>query len=222
MNNSVVKIVVFDIGGVMINLAHSWAAACEFAGIDFRPFDFTPEQKQKFAQLITEDEINAITTCEFMEQLSTLLGNLYSVAELERINYCIIREEFPGMLEFVQELKEHGLRTACLSNTNALHWPALTDPSLYPAIAKLDERYASHLLGARKPDVQIYRLFESLEHLEPQDILFFDDRADNVEAAIAAGWHAVQILPDTPPVEQMRQALELLSASAPCCPSPRG
>jgi len=214
MNNSVVKIVVFDIGGVMIELAHGWAAACEFAGIDYRPFDVTPDIQQKIAQLIIEAESDIITTSEFMERLSTLQGNLYTVDELERINYCIIREEFPGVLEFVQELKANGLRTACLSNTNALHWPVLTDPSLYPAICALDERYASHLLGVCKPDLQIYRLFERHEHLEPKDILFFDDRADNVEAAIAAGWHAVQIMPDTPSVEQMRQALEQLSASA--------
>jgi len=222
MHNSIVKIVVFDIGGVMIDLARGWAAACEFADIDFRPFDITPDIQQKIAQLIIEAESNMITTREFMKRLSTLQGDLYTVEELECINYCIIREEFPGVLEFVQELKSNGLRTACLSNTNALHWPVLTDPSVYPAISALDVRYASHLLGVCKPDLQIFRLFEHQEQLEPKDILFYDDRADNVEAAVAAGWHTVQIMPDTPSVEQMRHALELLSASAPRCPLPRG
>ncbi len=214
MNNNGVKIVVFDIGGVMIELAHSWAAACEFAGIDYRPFDITPDTQQKIAQLLIETESNKITTREFMQQQLPLYGNLYSPEEFERIYTCIIQDEIPGVLELVQELNAGGLRTACLSNTNALHWPALTDPARYPAITALDVRYASHLMGVCKPDLQIYRMLEREEHLEPQEILFFDDRAENVEAAVAAGWHAVQIMPDTPAVEQMRQALEQLNASA--------
>ncbi len=136
---------------------------------------------------------------------------MYTPEEIIAIYLAIIQEELPGIHELVTGLQAAGYRTACLSNTCELHWPVLTDPAIYPAIARLDARHASHLFGVRKPDHAIYRRFEAATGMAPAEILFFDDLPENVQGALECGWHAVHIHRDRPAVEQMREALVVCS-----------
>ncbi len=206
-----VKIVVFDIGRVMIELADGWSGACKLAGVTLHAANYPPTKAAEFAELVDIFEVGNISSDEFFAQTAALHENRYTIAELQRIYGNIIQGEFLGIQEFIQELKDDGRRTACLSNTSAFHWPVLTDPARYPGIAMLDAQYASFLLRVRKPDMEIYRQFEELAGVVTEDILFFDDLPKNIDAARAAGWRAVQIMPDTPPVQQMRRAVGLLT-----------
>jgi putative hydrolase of the HAD superfamily len=54
----------------------------------------------------------------------------------------------------------------------------------------LDGVFASCDLGARKTEAAFYERVQETLHLEPQQILFWDDAAQNVEAAREAGWQA--------------------------------
>jgi FMN phosphatase YigB (HAD superfamily) len=49
----------------------------------------------------------------------------------------------------------------------------------------------SHEVGLKKPDPAIYALVERRLGVEPVEVVFLDDAPANVEAAQAAGWHAV-------------------------------
>ena len=90
----------------------------------------------------------------------------------------------------------HGaqVRTAALCNVNDYEWarlfpepPAVGD---FPTLARIPDRFGSHLLGLAKPDPRIYREVERGTGCAGETILFFDDRAENVEAARACGWTA--------------------------------
>jgi epoxide hydrolase-like predicted phosphatase len=54
-----------------------------------------------------------------------------------------------------------------------------------------DDIVYSHEVGLKKPDPAIYALTERRLGVEPQEVVFLDDVTANVEAAQAAGWHAV-------------------------------
>lgn len=54
-----------------------------------------------------------------------------------------------------------------------------------------DDIVYSHEVGLKKPDPAIYALAERRLGVEPQEMVFLDDVTANVEAARAAGWHAV-------------------------------
>jgi len=139
-----------------------------------------------------------------------------------RIHDAWTMEEYPGWGVLIEELRERGLRTACLSNTVAGHWRRLVnidesggagkarDASVaeYPSILLLDEHYASHLLGVAKPSEAIFRAFERGVGLSGAEILFFDDLIENVEGARAVGWHAEQIDHTGSPADQAREILE--------------
>jgi FMN phosphatase YigB (HAD superfamily) len=54
-----------------------------------------------------------------------------------------------------------------------------------------DDIVYSHEVGLKKPDPAIYALVERRLGVEPEEVVFLDDAAANVEAAQTAGWHAV-------------------------------
>ncbi len=64
--------------------------------------------------------------------------------------------------------------------------------------------FTSCYLGVRKPDEKIYRLAMALTQREPQECLFVDDRALNVEGARRAGMPAIRF--ET--AAQLREELE--------------
>jgi len=191
----------------MINIAAGWENACRFAGVRYRPFELTPEQRTEFLQLEYTFEMGQISTNEFTRGFVLLTNDQYTAEEIAAVYLAVIQEELPGINEIVAGLQADGYRTACLSNTCELHWPVLTDPAIYPAIGRLDAHHASHLFGVRKPDEAIYRCFERATGTAPAEILFFDDRPENVQAARDCGWHAAQIHRDRPAAEQIREVL---------------
>jgi len=216
MSDSPISIVVFDLGGVMIQLAGGWEAACECAGFAPRPFTFTPEMRAKFAQLEHGIESGSLDVDEFARLLQQVVDDQFTAAELCTIYLAVIQHELPGIYEIVTGLKAAGYRTACLSNTCALHWPVLTDPQCYPAIGQLDYQCASHLFGVRKPDLAVYRHFEDFTGFAGPQILFFDDREENIQAAQECGWHAVLIKRSVPAAEQMYAAFAAHGMSISC------
>ena len=114
------------------------------------------------------------------------------------------------MAELVARLNAGGrVRTACLSNTNRAHW-TLMQRGAFPAFQALQIRHASHILGVAKPSPAIYRAFEERTGRSGAEILFFDDREDNVDAARAAGWLAVVVNTLAGPAAEIARHLDRL------------
>lgn len=59
----------------------------------------------------------------------------------------------------------------------------------YPELAEFDRQFVSGHLKTIKPDAEIYDILERESGLKGDALLFADDRADNIEAAKARGWH---------------------------------
>ncbi|MCH2095466.1 MAG: HAD family phosphatase, partial [Rhodobacteraceae bacterium] len=59
---------------------------------------------------------------------------------------------------------------------------------VYPFLTEFDRRYISGHMGVIKPDARIYQMLEDDCGLSGADLLFADDRADNIEAARSRGW----------------------------------
>jgi FMN phosphatase YigB (HAD superfamily) len=110
----------------------------------------------------------------------------------------------PGVEAILRELNSNGIPTACLSNTNSLHWRLLGEDSPYPSVRILDRRFGSHEIGARKPSDAAYAAVEAC--FPGRRIAIFDDSPVNVRAAEQRGWAAWTIHPDTS-ATAIRQAL---------------
>ena len=110
-----------------------------------------------------------------------------------------LRTTFPATLRVVERAKKAGLTIGVISNH-------LVSPPLFEYCAEgagLHELASdsslvivSQQVGLGKPDPAIYKLFyERLRgldaSLQPEDLVFVDDKKKNVDAAIALGWRGI-------------------------------
>jgi len=79
------------------------------------------------------------------------------------------RNFFPGARETIRELRK-SYKVGCLSNSNPLHWSQFEDID-----DMFDIRLFSHLIGAIKPDREIFALAVNKCNVPPEDVYFFDD-----------------------------------------------
>jgi FMN phosphatase YigB (HAD superfamily) len=209
-------IVCFDLGGVLLRICRSWTEACRAAGVEARnePPDRAADDKRR--ELSDRHGTGDISLDQWAIGVSEALQAAYAPDELKRIHRAWLQEEHPGALDMIEDLHRLGFATACLSNTNETHWARLMhrDGSRpldgrpeYPAIVRLKQHFASHLMRLAKPDPAIYERFEQLTGHAGKSVLFFDDTKDNVVAARAKGWQAEWIDVAGDPVAQMREYL---------------
>lgn len=59
----------------------------------------------------------------------------------------------------------------------------------YDFLSEFDQRFISGHLEVIKPDAEIYEILERDTGVAPDRLFFTDDRADNIAAAEARGWH---------------------------------
>ena len=200
--------VCFDIGGVLVRISQTWQECAKVAGIPAPNLNGTP------VPLVASDALNrfqegVLDEPEYYSELSQFLG--CSTAEATAAHRAILQDEYTGVRDLVCELVGSDIRTACLSNTNAPHWQALTQSDKYPSMNCLDRRCASHEWQLAKPDHRIYLRFNAELDLAPESTIFFDDSQTNVDEARAVGWNAFRIDPYGDPSKQMRKVLEEMS-----------
>lgn len=196
------KIVVFDLGHVVLPVAHHWQEAANEAGVACRPGSDPLDRCPGFLAYQRGD----IPAQEYLSLLAEFL-QLQNLEEAKEVHGGILQHEFDGMPQLLDELEKAGVATACLSNTNELHWERILDSNRYPCIARLGTKLASHELRLEKPDPAIYLRAEHLLNAAADQIIFFDDNQANVEAATALGWTAQLIPHGTHPPEEMARFL---------------
>lgn len=180
-----VEVVLFDLGGVLVDvrgvgpmrllsridddeeLWRRWLS-CSWV----RRFERGHCSADDFAAGIVDDWQLGVAPAEFLERFSAWP-----------------EAPFPGAGELVESVRAAS-RVGCLSNTNAVHWERF---SQWPMLQGLDHTFLSFELGLVKPDP------ETFEHVAeqvaaPRDrVLFLDDNLVNVDAATAAGFAAAHV-----------------------------
>lgn len=207
MPDSRIQLVVFDLGGVLVRLARNWRHAFDHAQVPYNEQLDSEELSLALHQLVEVEEVGGYGQLGFFDEAGPLLG--VEPNDLIRISDAYLQGPFPGAAELLHELHGHPVRTACLSNTNHNHWKDLANPG-HPnglPLHLLDHRFASQLVGHRKPNPGIYEHLENETRVTPGSILFFDDRADNIAAAHARAWNAHQVTDPDDPIAEVRDVL---------------
>ena len=93
----------------------------------------------------------------------------------------------PGTHALVQRLAARGVPLFALSNFGAEFW-AMFRPER-PIFDLFDNCVISGQERCAKPDPVIYRLAEQRFGYSAPQLLFIDDRAENIAAAVERGWH---------------------------------
>jgi len=198
------RLIVFDLGGVLVRICRSWQDAAKAAGVDISlPSDiFTPVAA--LGEFDTYQEAS-LELDGYLEALANFTG--CNPGEALRLHNGILQEPYPETEEVIEEIEAAGYETGCLSNTNDAHWQDLIDGRRFPAIARLQRKMASHLVGLNKPDPRIFERYAEEHGVRPDQVVFFDDDGRNVASARSVGFEAFQIDPSSSTARQIRERL---------------
>lgn len=150
--------------------------------------------------LFHELETGRIPAASFRRAIRTELG-----ANLEDsiIDDCMIAMlgEIPAERIEVLEKMRTRYQTLLLSNTNAIHYDAVSRYLLKAHGAASFERYFkktyySHIVGLRKPDFRIFELVIRENDLVPEETLYLDDMDEHLKSAQSLGILAVKVTPE--------------------------
>src|SRR5580698_7230897 len=179
-----IKNIIFDLGGVIINLDNRRTEEA-FTALGVK--NFRDYFGHGFAASFFSDyEIGKINDQEFIGALRRL-GGLSQVPEQTIVNgwNALLLDFPPERIRLIGELRKT-YRLFLFSNTNALHLAALR--RIYAGAfgaGSLDDHfektYYSHLLGMRKPDRGSYEHILHENRLNAAETLFVDDAIVNVE-----------------------------------------
>jgi len=208
VNDGNIDLVCFDLGRVLIRICDGWQHACAVAGVPIQARELDLYAAGALHDIVVRSEIGQIDLEQFAQAASGILG--LPAAQVCALSNAYLLGAYPGAVELLEDLSVGGVKTACLSNTNVNHWRIICDPSAvgYFPLDRLNWRFASHLVGARKPQHEIYEHVERETGVTPGRILFFDDVAENIDAAVARGWIGRKIDPMRDPIAQARAELE--------------
>jgi len=184
--NATPQAVVFDFGGVLTRGPH-WEVIIGFLRDSFQlsetEFESINQEKRKAVQSGKSDEE---FWRSFAKEKNITLPDNWSKSFASAMKQAIgINEE---MYTLVKELKEKKIPVGLLSNIDESLAKRLRVFGLYEPF---EPCLLSCQIGARKPDPKAYQIL--LEHfaLTPQDIVFIDDKIENVQQANEMGIDAI-------------------------------
>lgn len=111
-----------------------------------------------------------------------------NIRAFRKVRPDMISHEVPGTFQIMQSLVEAGHDVTMLTNFHQDTYVIAKDT--YPLLDLPRGATVSADVKLVKPDPEIYMLHAREFELEPENILFFDDTDNNVEAARQARWQA--------------------------------
>lgn len=186
-----IRAAVFDLGGVLevvddARWQREWAARWEdAAGRKSGALDAGAD-----AATVSALEGGSITEPQMVAWFEAALG---LTPERSAEMLADMWDEYCGVLDLalrglVLELRRT-MRTAVLSNS--VDGARREDQRRFDLASMFDILVYSDEVGCAKPDPAIFHLTEQHLGVEPDEVVFLDDREEHVRAARALGWHAI-------------------------------
>jgi putative hydrolase of the HAD superfamily len=190
-----IKNIIFDLGGVIINLDYKLTIN------EFKALGLPDDEKiySQFNQLPWFDNYDkgGISSEVFISELSKILSPGTSREQIVHAWNAMLLDFPKERAELLLSLKNR-YRTFLLSNTNALHidyYLGLVEKWYgKDAMDRFFEKpYYSNRIGMRKPDREIFEFVLRENGLNASETLFIDDTLKHVEGAQRAGLRAYHL-----------------------------
>ena len=178
--------VIFDLGKVLLDFDFAIAAK-ELAR-------YSPQEEEQILESINQSpllhtfERGDWSEAQFFQKLSVECRLEASLEELKK-GFAEIFTPVPSMVEFMESLKERGIPVMVFSNTNVTAVDYIR--AAFPFFECFDAYCLSYEHGCMKPDTTLYGVAQLMTRCTPGNLLFLDDRAENVHAARQMGWNAI-------------------------------
>lgn len=194
MMQNTIHNVVFDLGGVLVDLdMERVREAFREIGMPRMAELMDPCYPAEVNERLERGDIGFHEACEEMRRID-------GRPEVTDAQILSIYEEFlprvdPGKLQLIERLRGAGIRTYVLSNTNPAAFGIVrrriaesSKEGGKEMEAYFDGIYLSYRMGMLKPSPAIFRQLIAGSGIRPDETLFIDDGRRNVEAAAALGF----------------------------------
>ena len=186
--------VIFDLGGVIINLNYQKTISA-FQELGMSNFDQVYSQMAQ-SDLFDSYETGKISTQHFINSLLPFLPIGTSPNKLVAAWNAMILDVPPKKITLLANLKK-SLPTFLLSNTNDLHiqkvrdeWKKVTDCAMEESFHKM---YLSHEIKHRKPTSQAFSYVLEENGLEAARTIFIDDTLQHIVGATSIGLQTLHL-----------------------------
>jgi len=189
MRDSSTEALLFDLGGVVFDIdferAFSHWATC--AGVPVE----TLKSRYRIDAWYEQHERGEIGAAEYFDALRDTLGITISDEKFAAGWNTIFEEEPAEVFELFQSLGSR-IPIYAFSNSNVTH-QEFWERKYAKTLGLFRQVFVSCELGLRKPEAAAFRHVAACIGTEPENLLFFDDRAENVDGARDIGMSAVQV-----------------------------
>ncbi len=186
---STIKNIIFDLGGVIINLSvpKTHAAFAQLSGLPLEEIQSRVHHGEFFHQF----EKGLISDAEFRDHLRESLSIQVADVELDRAWNAMLLDIPLPRIQLLERLKGR-YNTFLLSNTNNIHLTCFNGIVHQLTGARgidhyFHNAYYSHQVKMSKPDTEIYEYVLQQNNLRATETIFLDDNHDNVMGANKAG-----------------------------------
>lgn len=184
------SIVVFDIGGVLID----WNPRYLYRKL----FSEDTAAMEHFLETVCTMDWNLQQDAgrpwkEAVEDLAAQHPEMAELIAAYDLNWDeMVAGPIPGTADLLWELKRAGIPVYCITNFSVDKLARAR--RRFEELNAFDGIVVSGEVGLLKPDAAIYRRLLDQHDLRAEDTLFIDDVERNVEAARAVGMHAVRFV----------------------------
>lgn len=185
-----IKNIIFDYGNVIFKIDFKRTQkAFEDLGVQNVESFFAHKGHHS---IFDEFETGQITAAEFRDGIRALLSNpSLADQQIDDAWNSLLVGVMEGNHELLRSLKDK-YRTFLLSNINEIHLDFITkylkkEFDLDGNEGFFEKVYYSHLVGKRKPNMEIFEQVLSENGLKPQETLFIDDSPQHLKSAAQLG-----------------------------------
>jgi FMN phosphatase YigB (HAD superfamily) len=189
MRDSSTEALLFDLGGVVFpvdfeNALSHWA---ECAGIPAETLmsRYRPDESYE------RHERGEIEATEYFDTLRRVLDVELSDDQFAAGWNAVFEPEPEGLFELLASIGSR-MPIYAFSNYNVMHYEVWSRKYVR-TLALFRHVFVSCDMGLRKPDAAAFRHVTSSIGTKPENILFFDDTAENIQGARRIGMPAVQV-----------------------------
>ncbi len=179
MDNSKPTWIIFDLGEVLYKFDEAMEEAAKFLNVS---------RDDLYKAYFTNNSKFEVSKKDYIEILQEMLNRLDKNVEPQVIADIIFNKDkfSEDTLLLLKQLHNVGYKLALLTNT----WNGVVKKLVVPLeeYKLFNKVFESPKLGLRKPDPQLFKYIERNIKSHGEEILFIDDREENIKAAKKMHW----------------------------------
>mgnify|MGYP006086214109 FL=1 len=198
MKNKKIKAVLFDLGGVIIDIDYLKTIQA-FTDLGLKNAKTLYNQFDQ-GQVFDDYEVGSISSDAFIEAVQKKIQSPISAIKITEAWNAMIGTYPINKLDFIMDLSQ---RIPCylLSNTNEIHLKQAREALIKTKYARLEllfeKCYYSHIIGKRKPHIETFQWVIKDMRCKAEEVLFIDDSPQHIEGAKKAGINTIHFQKDT-------------------------